>query len=165
MIKDLIERLKQAQIVHKGPVELKNAGISAHYIDIKEAYGDPQLFFLICEYLREKIPSETTCIAAAGYGGIPLAAKLSGLYRRLTLVRDEPKEYGKGGWLDGHMPSSKDKIAIVDDVCTTGSSLRKIMEALRPTGAEVLGCYVVVKRGDVNLSVPISYLMTAEELL
>lgn len=165
MLQDLIARLKQAKIVHHGPVELKNAGTSAHYIDIKEAYGDPQLFFLIGEYLREKIPSQTTCIAASGYGGIPLAASLSGLYRHLTLVREQQKEYGMGGWIDGYTPTSRDKIAIVDDVCTTGSSLRKMIEALRPTGAEILGCYVVVKRREVNLSVPIVHLMTAEELL
>lgn len=165
MIQDLIERLKKAQIVHKEPVNLKNAGISTYYIDIKEAYGDPQLFFLMGEYLQERIPSGTTCIAAAGYGGIPLAARLSGFNRHLTLVREEPKEYGMGGWIDGYLPTSKDKITIVDDVCTTGSSLRKMIEILRPTEAEILGCLVVVKRGEANLSVPVSYLMTADELL
>ncbi len=166
MTQDLIQKLKQAQIVYNGQVDLKHAGTSQYYIDIKKTYGDPETLFLLCKYLWEKIPQETTCFAASGYGGIPLATRMSGLYtRRLTLVRDEPKQYGLGGWIDGYLPTGKDKIAIVDDVCTTGSSLRKMMEALRPTGAEILGCYVIVKRGDVNLEVPLVQVVSAEDLL
>ena len=166
MVKDLIEKLKQAQVVCNGPVELKNAGASNYYFNIKKAYGDSELMFFLCKNLWEKIPREVTCIAGSGHGGVPLATRISGLYgRNLTLVRDGPKEHGLSGLIDGYVPNNKDKIAIVDDVFSTGGSLRKIIETLTLTGAEILGCYVVVKRGEGQLSVPWRYLMTAEELL
>ncbi|MDP3698522.1 MAG: phosphoribosyltransferase family protein [Nanoarchaeota archaeon] len=166
MIQDLISRLKQLSVVERGTVELKNARTSDYYINIKKAYGDPELMFLLCKNLWEKIPKEVTCIAGSGHGGIPLATRMSGLYAcKLALVRDGPKEHGMIELIDGHMPSSKDKVAIIDDVFSTGGSLRKVIEILQPTGAEIIGCYVIVKRGEGVLPVPWQYLMTAEELL
>lgn len=166
MIQELIQKLKQLPVVERGTVELKNAGTSDYYINIKKAYGDPELMFLLCKNLWEKIPKEVTCVAGSGHGGIPLATRMSGLYtRKLALVRDGAKEHGLNQMIDGYVPSSKDKIAIVDDVFSTGGSLRKILETLTPSGAEILGCYVVVKRGEGQLSVPWTYLMMAEELL
>jgi len=162
----LIARLKQLPVIEKGPVELKNAGTADYYLNIKKAYGDPELMFLLCKNLWEKIPREVTCLAGSGHGGIPLATRMSGLYtRKLSLVRDGPKEHGLSDLIDGYMPNSNDKVAIVDDVFSTGGSLRKVIETLTPTGAEILGCYVAVKRGEGQLSVPWQYLMTAEELL
>src|SRR3989344_7827877 len=115
MMQDLISRLKQLSVVERGTVELKNAGTSGYYINIKKAYGDPELMFLLCKDLWEKIPKEVTCIASSGHGGIPLATRMSGLYaRKLALVRDGPKKHGMIELIDGHMPSSKDKVAIVD---------------------------------------------------
>lgn len=165
-LQELISKLKQLPVIEQGIVELKNAGTSDYYINIKKAYGDPELMFLLCKHLWEKIPKEVTCIAGSGHGGIPLATRMSGLYsRKLALVRDGTKEHGLSDLVDGHIPTSKDKIAIVDDVFSTGGSLRKIIEILTPTGAEILGCYVIVKRGEGQLSVPWQYLLTAEELL
>lgn len=163
---DLIIRLKQLQIVHQGPVELKNAGSSQYYIDIKKAYGDAEAFDLLVRHLGEKIPNRTTCIAASGYGGIPLAAALAVNYlRNLVLVREEPKSHGLMKMIEGYTPTNEDRITIVDDVFTTGGNLRKIIALLQPTGAEMIGCYVVVKRGQGDLPVPLEYLLEVKDLL
>lgn len=166
MIEELIRKLKLLDIVFRESVNLKNAGASDFYVDVKKAYGYPDVLNSISDELWKRIGEKATCIATAGYGGLSPSTIISSRYHRhLTLVRDEPKKHGRGGWIDGYVPNEQDKIAIVDDVFTTGGSLRKIIEVLKPTGAEILGCYVVVKRGDGNLQVPLNYLLTAEELL
>lgn len=166
MTSELIRILKQLDIVYQKPVNLKNAGASNFYIDVKKAYGYPDALDSISDELWKRIDKRVTCIATAGYGGLCPSTIISSRHNRhLILVRDEPKKHGKGGWIDGYIPNEQDKIAIVDDVFTTGGSLRKIIEALEPTGAEILGCYVVVKRGDGDLQVPLTYLLTSEELL
>ncbi len=165
MIQELIQKLKQLPVIERGAVELKNAGASDYYVNIKKAYGNPELMFLLCKNLWEKIPREVTCFAGSGHGGIPLATRMSGLYsRNLVLVRDGPKEHGLNDLIDGYVPTNKDKVAIVDDVFSTGGSLREMIEILAPTGADIISCYVIVKRGEGQLSVPWQYLMTAEEL-
>ena len=165
MNNELIRSLKQLDIIYQEHINLKNAGASDFYVDVKKAYGYPNALDSISDELWKEIGERATCIATAGYGGLPPATIISlrhHLY--LTLVRDAPKKHGRGGWIDGYVPNEQDKIAIVDDVFTTGGSLRKIIEALEPTGAEILGCYVVVKRGDGNLQIPLKYLLTSEEL-
>lgn len=163
---ELIERLKQIDIIYPEEVELKHAGISNFYVDVKKAYGYPDVMKLIYSAVWEQMDKRTTCIAAAGYGGIPLGKDLSSTYNlHLSMVRDEEKKHGKKGWIDGYVPREEDKISIVDDVFTTGGSLKKIIEIVKQTKAQILSCHVVVKRGEGNLEVPLFYLLTPEDLL
>ena len=166
MTNELIGKLKQLDIIYRKRMSLKNEGVSDYYIDIKKAYGYPEMLNLISDELWKKVDKGITCIATGGYGGLPIAAVISAKHNlNLTLVREKPKEHGKVGWIDGYTPNEEDKIAIIDDVLTTGKSLREIITALRPTGAEILGCYVVVKRGEGDLPVPLEHLIDQEELL
>lgn len=163
-MKLLIKRLKEIQIVCEGTVGLKNAGQSNVYFDIKKAYGHPDALRLICDALWQKIDKKTTCIATSGYGGMSPATLLAVDYdKKLTLIRDEPKKYGLNKLIEGYVPTKNDKVAIIDDVLTTGKTLEKAIETVQATGAEVSGCYVIVKRGDVKLSAPLQYLLTPQD--
>ncbi|MBI4147578.1 orotate phosphoribosyltransferase [Candidatus Woesearchaeota archaeon] len=165
MQKDLIARLKYLQIVHHGEVELSHGGASHYYIDLKKAYGNAEAFYLLAKRIGEKIPNKVSCIAGGGYGGLPLAAAVSTLYLRdLSLVRDEPKDHGIKRIIEGHVPTKEDKVAIVDDVFTTGKSLQKIIDIITPTRAEIVGCYVLVKRAEGQISVPVESLLRIEDL-
>ena len=126
------------------------------YIDVKKAYGYPDTLNLISDSLYDIIDKKTTCIATAGYGGLSPASVISSKYGlNLALIRDEPKNHGKCSWIDGYVPNEKDKVAVIDDVFTTGKSLSKIINVLEPTKAEIVGCYVVFKRGDRKLDTEI----------
>ena len=166
MSKELIKKLRELDIVDEGKFVLANGEESHYYINIKKAFGDPDALSLMTNELWGEIDDRTNCIAAAGYGGIPLATSISLLHGlNLTLVRNTPKKHGREVLIDGHLPTKGDKVSIVDDVFTTGGSLKEVIEVLEHTGAEVLGCHVVVKRGEGELKVPFNYLMKAEELL
>ena len=92
---DLIARLKQLQIVHYGEVELSHGGTSQYYLDFKKAYGDAETFELLVTRLGYLIPNSVNCIAASGYGGLPLAGALSLMFtRNISLVRTELKDHG-----------------------------------------------------------------------
>lgn len=164
---DSIEgKLRKAGLVKYDPVNLRAGDSSNYYIDVKKVHGDPKLLKQISRELWGKIDKRTTCIAAAGHGGLPLAVTLSLEHNLpLVLVRDKPKNHGLSGLIDGHIPKKDDFVSIVDDVFTTGSSLRKTIKALGDIGATILGCYVVVKRGNGKLPVPLTYLVEAKSLL
>ena len=169
----LRDYLKSQGIIYKEPtgkpIFLSGGQISDYYVDIKKAYGQPLALEAIVDAVLEQIASETTCVAARGYGGVPLASALAvkGGFN-LTLIRDEEKKHGKGGLIDGHLPNKSDYVAIIDDVFTTGRNLRKCAEILKPTGAKIVGGYVVVRRSDSDLDnpdFPIKHIFTVEELL
>ena len=164
-MKELIKKFKELDIIHSEKINLKYGGESSYYIDVKKTYGYPEVISTIAEELYKKIGADVTAVAAAGYGGIPLASVIAEKYKlKLILVRDEPKKHGKIKFIDGYVPNNEDKIVIVDDVFTTGGSLRKIIEVLRMTEAEILGSYVVVKRGKEKFEFPLDYLLTDEDL-
>lgn len=163
---ELIRVLRGLGIVYREPVVGTSGKPLENYVDVKKAYGDPRALRLISDGLWEIINRNATRITGMGYGGISPPSILSvqhGLH--LTMVRDTPKRHGRGGFIDGYVPTSEDKVAVIDDVFTTGGSLRKIISALESTRAKILGCYVVVKRGDGELGVPLKWLLKVEDLL
>jgi len=169
----LIQRLKEIGVVHQQPVHLSHAGTSDIYFSIKDAYGYPDARQCMSEVFWELILADSnkaqrsvTCVAAIGYGGIPPASDLSLNYDwKLTLIRDEPKQRGLEKQIEGYQPTPDDLVAIIDDVCTTGATLQKAVDIIQTTGATVLGCYVLVKRGKTHLSVPLRYVLTPKDLL
>ncbi len=166
MYDELKSRLISAGVVSKEPVRLSHAGYSDIYIDIRKAIGDPAIRYLIAYNLSYLIDKSTTCIAASGYGGIPIANEISqrkGIM--LTMVREQPKNYGKMNLIEGYVPGIEDKVTIVDDVLTSGKTIKSIINAIKQTNASILGCCVVVKRGNHNLDIPVRHLLTLEDLI
>jgi orotate phosphoribosyltransferase len=162
----LIKKLKELEIVRWQKVKLKNAGASDFYIDIKKAYGNPEAMALMVKIMGGWIKSQVRCVAASGYGGLPLAATIAAKYNlQLTLIREKPKTHGLNVWIDGYVPAMNDKIIIVDDVLSTGESLKQMIKVLSRTKAKILECYVVVKRGSGKLKVPCRHILEVRDLL
>jgi orotate phosphoribosyltransferase len=165
MDKDLVGMLRQLRVIYREPIKLRSGKTADYYVDVKKAYGSPVVLDLISESLFAQMDERATCVAAAGYGGIPIASVISHQHGlKLVLVRDKGKNHGRGGLIDGYVPTEWDKVEIIDDVLSTGGSLRDTMKSLEPTGVEILGCHVVVKRGEADLGVPWDYLLTVKDL-
>jgi len=166
MESELISILKKIDIISYGQIELANAGSSNVYVDIKKAYGKSYALNLIADELASKLDRNTNCIATLGYGGISPASVICARYSlNLILIRDEQKDHRKNEFIEGYIPSEKDRITIIDDVFTTGESIRKIIKILEPTKARIVGSCVVVKRSNVNPEFQLKYLTTLEELI
>ena len=146
---DLIKYLKSKNVLKFGEFTLRS-GIKTHYYcDIKEALGDPELLDLFTKGLIKLVPKNTTCIAGSGYGGITLASLVSYKFKLpLVLVRDKIKNHGTKKLIDGYVPTAKDRVCIVDDVFTTGSSIRETKEKLMKTKAKITKAIVVLNRSN-----------------
>lgn len=164
--KSLQQRLHEAAIVIHEPIKLRSGEISDFYADIKKVYGDPELLEELARATVENIDSRTTCIAAAGYGGIPLGVEVARLSKLpLAMVRDTEKNHGRRGMIDGYVPQPHDLVTIVDDVFTTGSSLAQTARTLTEKNATVIGCNVIVTRGNTEeFHLPISSLFASTDL-
>ena len=166
MNNELIRKLKEINIIEPKLVTLKNAGPSNFYVNIKKAYGYSEILNSLVDELWKRMDKKITCIAAGGYGGISPATLISTRYtKNLTLVRGESKEHGIRGQIEGYVPNKQDKIAIFDDVFTTGGSLREIIGIIKPTEAKIIGCYVFVKRREGKFEFPLTSILKLEDLL
>lgn len=96
------------------------------------------------------------------YKGIPLAVAISmELSRRGVDVpfcfnRKEAKDHGEGGTLVGHGPAAGERVLIVEDVTTAGTSIRETVPVLKAAAdVQLAGLVVSVDRmekgtGELN---------------
>ncbi|MEZ6061165.1 MAG: orotate phosphoribosyltransferase [Planctomycetaceae bacterium] len=92
------------------------------------------------------------------YKGIPLVVAIAmELSRRGTDVpfcfnRKEAKDHGEGGSLVGHNPSAAERVLIVEDVTTAGTSIRETVPLLKSAAdVRLAGLVVSVDRMERGL--------------
>lgn len=166
----LVEVLKCA--VKKGDFTLSSGKKSSYYIDIKKAYTNPKILREIVKEIARLIKNEKIDrIAGVAVGGIPLAAGAAlELGIPFLIVRKEKKEHGTERLIEGEFKAGE-KVVVVEDVATSGSSALAAVETIREKKLICRKVIVVVdrlegagellKKHDIEL-VP---LLTAEELL
>lgn len=97
----------------------------------------------------ERTGREPDALFGPAYKGIPLvvttAAALARRGRDVSFLfnRKEAKDHGEGGVLVGHQPSDGDRVLIVEDVTTAGTSIRETVPVLRAAAEVVVDGLVV----------------------
>lgn len=140
---------------------------SEYYVPIKTAYGEPALLNKIATCVWDLLPENTNCVAGKGYGGVILTSALCSRYGlKQIAVSDKPDRHTNSIFL-GHEPRAGDRVAIVNDTTDSGNSFRELVDVIKSSGAEVLCCVAVQRRGltEVNLGMPVLHVLTPRELL
>lgn len=89
------------------------------------------------------------------------------------IVRKETKGHGTGQWIEGPEIKPGQKIAIIEDVVTTGGSAVKAIERVRESAPDtvIVGVYALVDRLDGGgaaldaLGIPLHAVFNKDELL
>ena len=108
------------------------------------------------ETIERHMPGGYDALFGPAYKGIPLvvatAISLSTRYGRdvpFTFNRKELKDHGEGGGLIGHKPCDGERILIVEDVTTAGTSVRESLAILGAAAhVKVVGLIVSVDRQE-----------------
>lgn len=159
-----LHELMQSALKHDGPYPLSSGIQSKYYYDGKLRTLDPPTAWLIGNVLADVIVgSGAEAVGGLAIGSIPitdavgLAAHLKGRYLPTFYVRKDPKSHGTGSQvaqallLDGEdLLKPGRRVAIVDDVITTGSSIRQAIQAVRDLGCIVTLIVALVERHESN---------------
>ena len=87
--------------------------------------------------------AEAEVIVGTATAGIPWGAMVADkLEKPFGYVRSSNKSHGKGNKIEGNLPKGA-KVVIVEDLISTGGSVKGVVEALREAGAEVLGVVAI----------------------
>jgi orotate phosphoribosyltransferase len=132
--------------VLRGSFVLRSGQTSSYYIDKYRFTTRPRLLKALAMELARRLPSETQRVAGPVLGAVPLATAVS-LETGLPglIVRDEAKAYGTAQLVEGLLEPG-DRVAVVEDVVTTGGATLQAVHTLRAAGAEVLLVLAVVDR-------------------
>lgn len=103
----------------------------------------------IADAFREAQP---TIVVSAAVGGIVLGYEVA---RQLgTDAIFVEKENGVAKLRRSFHLSKNDRVLVVEDVVTTGMSVREVMDVVRSYGAQVIGVGLIVERGAAGFGVP-----------
>jgi orotate phosphoribosyltransferase len=128
------------------------------YINKDAIYPDTELTSELCRQIAEQfINSKVDCVIAPAVGGIIVsqwtAHHLTQLTGKSVLgLYAEKSEDGKSFVIKrGYDALARSKrVLVVEDVLTTGGSVRKVVETLRKLPAEVVGVGALCNRGQLT---------------
>lgn len=101
---------------------------------------------------------------------ISYASASSARPRRAFTVRKEAKTHGTGKLIEGPFQAG-DRVAVVEDVITTGGSALRAIEVVRAAGGDVVGVLALVDRDEggreaiEEQGIPVTALVRAEDIV
>ena len=112
------------------------------YCDNRLTLSYPEIRKLIenglAQIIRENYP-ECEVVMGTSTAGIPHAAIVSEILNiPMGYVRGENKTHGRNNKIEGVVPTGK-KVAVIEDLISTGGSSIEVVNALREVGADGLG--------------------------
>ncbi len=154
MEKEELGRLLLKAAYLEGDFVLRSGRRSKYYLDKYLFETDPQVLRGIVQEIAMMVRNQLAAgahydrLGAPELGGVVLGAGLSlELGLPLVLVRKLTKEYGTGKRVEGRVERGE-RIALVEDIVTSGGAAIQAVEVLREAGAQVDDLYCVVDREE-----------------
>ncbi len=178
------KRLKEILLnksYRKGTFTLTSGKTSDFYVDGKQTTLSAEGAYLCGKLIFELIEEESEAIQAVGgmtLGADPLVTAVS-LVSYLEekpipafIVRKEAKGHGTGNYIEGLGNMTPGcRVALVEDVVTTGGTLLKVIERVEQQGFQVGLVVTIVERQEggtetlAKAGYPLKSIFTKEELL
>ena len=173
----LFEIVKAKSFV-KGHVVLASGKESDHYFDMKPTMFDPEGAELLAGLIHARIAqTDADIVGGLEMGAVPLITPISIASRRAGralpgfFVRKTVKDHGTKKLVEGLSDVAGKRVAIVEDVTTTGGSAMKAVEALKAAGATISLVISILDREQgaaalyADAGIPFQSLFKASEFL
>ena len=174
-----LQQLLAERSAKRGKFKLSSGRESTLYIDARLTTMSPEGLVLIGQLGLQALTDSGWNVQSVGgltLGADPVAyaiAYASGSSTRSIrafTVRKEPKHHGTGQLIEGPF-SPGDRVAIVEDVITTGGSALRAAGVVRSSGGIVAGVLAVVDRNEggrealEEQGLPVIALTTADDII
>lgn len=156
------------------PMQLSSGEWSSDFVDGKRALSNGKALALACRMMVERLTEagiEFDAVGGLTMGadqfahGVAIVAE-----KEWFVVRKEPKGRGTNKVVEGTQLGPDVGVLLVDDIVTTGGSIKKAHQAILDAGATVVAAATLVDRGDVatdwfeEIAVPYHPLFTYRDL-
>ena len=176
---ELIDMLcKKSFKYSKEPIyKLVSGRMSQFYVNCKPVTLCARGMFLAGQLLFEEIKNDdVTGVGGLTFGADPLAvatafaSELKSRPINAFSIRKTRKDHGMIRWIEGDVQPGE-RVAIIDDVATTGGSTIKAIERARSEGLEVVRAVILVDRQEGGIDnirrhvTHVSSIVTRDELV
>ena len=151
--RDFIKFLIQSKVLTFGNFVTKSGRKTPYFINIGNISSGESIYRLGEFYARaiyQELGTDYDNLYGPAYKGIPLVVVTSACLHNLyscnvsfTFNRKEAKSHGEKGIFIGHQPQKSDKVIIVEDVITAGTSIYESVPLLKKSAEIDLKAVVV----------------------
>lgn len=145
--------LLKLDVLKFGVFKLSSGKASPYYIDLRVIPSFPDAFREICDFYAEYIDNEIGLknfdrIAGVPVAGIIFASQVAyNLKKPFLYVRKGVRMHGRERRVEGVLASG-DRVLLIDDLVTTGLTLKKTIDAVRAEGGVVTDAVVFLDREE-----------------
>jgi orotate phosphoribosyltransferase len=136
-----------------GAFKLTSGKMSPYYIDLRIVPSFPDVFQKVCNFYMDFIEDEIGIdsfnrVAGIPVAGIPFASIISyNLKKPFLYIRKGVRLHGRQRRIEGIIAPG-DRVLLIDDLITTGLSLRKAAKAIMAEGGLVSDVVVLLDREE-----------------
>ena len=154
----LLDELRVRGALLDGHFRLSSGRHSDRFVQKFRFLEDPALLERIVAALLEKIPDlDVTCVVSAAVGGIVLGYEAARqLGTRAIFVE---KEGGAARFRRGFGVARGERVLVLEDVITTGLSVREVIDVVAAEGGVAAAAAVVVQRSAADVGAPLYALL------
>jgi orotate phosphoribosyltransferase len=151
---DLPRALEERGALLTGHFKLSSGRHSAQFIQKFRILEYPQLVERVAAAIIAQLPRapKPNVVVSAAVGGIVLGYEVARqLGARAIFVE---KDAGVPTLRRGFLLGPDDRAVIVEDVVTTGGSVKEVIDIVQRSGAQIVGLGVIVRREPIEFGVP-----------
>ena len=150
--KDRLRELLQTEALEVRDVVLSSGKRSNYYIDCKRVTLSPEGAYLTAKIMLEMIRPEISGVGGLTLGADPIVSSIAilshiqGRNLPALIVRKEPKKHGTMSFVEGPLLEKDAKVAVVEDVVTTGASILKAIKRVEAAGYRPMQVLTILDR-------------------
>lgn len=149
------ELIRSTRALLRGDFVLASGKQSSYYLDSKLFSLDPEGTEVLGEVLYSLVAeTDVKMVGGMAHSAIPLVTMVTNISHRKNrplpgfYVRPDAKEHGPKKKVEGYLPEPGTPVAVLDDVVTTGDSIRVAISAVEEKGVVVSRVIALLERHE-----------------
>lgn len=160
----VIEILKEAGVLLEGHFRLTSGRHSNKYLQCAKIFRNTKYSEELCAALAEQFADEgVEVVIGPAMGAVQMAYEVSRHLKCENFFAEREAD-GKMALRRGFEVKPGMKVLLVEDVVTTGGSVKEVLELVKAAGADVVGIGSIVDRtgGKIDFGVPFKSVISVE---
>ncbi|MGA0334110.1 MAG: orotate phosphoribosyltransferase [Kiritimatiellia bacterium] len=144
---DLLSILKDVGALREGHFQLASGRHSAHYVQVAQLSQYPAILFPLLKEAQPGLEAlgEIDTVFFPAIGALPVGQLLGMALEKRSIFAERNKQ-NEMELRRGFEIRPGEKILLVEDVITTGGTLKELLPMVQAAGAEILGVFCIINR-------------------
>ena len=159
----VMEILQQAGVLQEGHFRLTSGRHSNKYLQCAKIFRNTKYSEELCKALAEQFENDQIeVVIGPAMGAVQMAYEVSRWLKCENYFAE--REEGKMTLRRGFAITPGQKVLLVEDVVTTGGSVKEVLELVKAAGGDVVGVGAIVDRtgGNIDFGVPFRAVISVE---